>query len=87
MSRRFTPLWGDVQKGGAPKSAEPSTRAGARPAVAGADTDAESGALDNDTRQSLRALKVMLDRGLIPQEEYEERRNAILAGARDGKSA
>ncbi|WP_448207713.1 hypothetical protein [Azospirillum sp. sgz302134] len=52
-----------------------------RPAVAGADTDAESAAQDDDVRQSLRALKVMLDRGLMPPEVYEEERRAILARA------
>ncbi|MBP2313164.1 SHOCT domain-containing protein [Azospirillum soli] len=87
MSRKFTSVWGGAPKGDAPKGAEPAVRAGARPAVAGGDTDAESGALDDDARQSLRALKVMLDRGLLPKDEYEERKNALLAGARNGKGA
>lgn len=87
MSRKFAPVWGDAPKGDVPKEAAPAIRAGARPAVAGADTDAESGALDGSARQSLRALKVMLDRGLLPQDEYEERKNAILASARGGKGA
>lgn len=87
MSRKFMPVWGDAPKGEAPKEPVPAVRAGARPAVAGADTDAESGALEDSARQSPRAMKVMLDRGLLPQDEYEERKNAILAGARGGKGA
>ncbi|HYD32352.1 MAG TPA: hypothetical protein VEB64_16030 [Azospirillaceae bacterium] len=71
MTRKFTPVWGDDSS---------VVRAGTRPAAAGADTDAESAKANESRHQALFALKVMLDRGLIPPGEYERRRAAILAG-------
>lgn len=58
-------------------------RADARPAAAGADADAESGNEGGDSvERSLRALKVMFDRGLMSRKEYEERCAAL--GPRSG---
>lgn len=49
-----------------------------RPAVAGADADAESGTEGiEDTDKALYALRVMHERGLIPADEYERRRTAL----------
>lgn len=60
---------------------KPTTRAGTRPAAAGMATDAESGieGLDSaaEVRKSLHALKVMFDRGLIPEAEYRKRVAAL----------
>lgn len=54
-------------------------RLGSRPAAAGAETDAESGAEGVDSvERDLRALKVMFDRGLMSRKEYEERRAALM---------
>jgi hypothetical protein len=56
-------------------------RLGPRPAAAGAETDAESGAEGIDSvERDLRALKAMFDRGLMSRKEYEERRAALMPG-------
>ena len=52
-----------------------------RPAAAAESTDAESGTEGDSVRRSLYALKVMLDRGLIDEAEYERRRAALAGGA------
>ena len=51
-----------------------------RPAITSPATDAESGDDGTDVSADLRALKVMLDRGLMTQKEYDDRRSALLAG-------
>lgn len=57
------------------KIADPSASTG----VAIARTDAESGQEGGDDRaQALRALDLMLQRGLISKDVYEERRADIL---------
>ena len=67
MAGRFKSIWNE--KGPA--------RPAARPAAAGAAADAESGTEGGDTtRSALRALRIMLDRGLMTPQEYEERRRA-----------
>ena len=71
VKNRFTSIWGEG------RAKKPSSR----PAVASAVADSESGTEGGDsTRQSLRALKVMLDRGLMTDREYEIRKAEILAG-------
>lgn len=59
----------------------PKTGSGGRPAAAAMTTDAESGTeglgADVEARRALYALKVMFDRGLIPQAEYDRRRKAL----------
>lgn len=75
MAKRFTTVWGDAGR-------QPAARVAARPA-AGADADAESGTGDDTLRQSLRALRVMRDRGLMSEEEYE--RHRADAAARAGR--
>lgn len=54
---------------------------GNRPAAAAMGTDAESGSEGLDTaedrRRALYALKVMVDRGLLPREEYDRRVKAL----------
>lgn len=52
-------------------------RAGDRPAAAPAKTDAESGAEPDDSAADLRALDIMLARGLIDRATYEARRRAL----------
>lgn len=73
MAKRFTTVWGDAR--GTP------VRGAAPPAAAGSDADAESGAGDDTLRQSLRALRVMRDRGLMSAEEYERHRADAVARA------
>lgn len=62
----------------------PNTGTGNRPAAAAMSTDAESGAEglsgDEDTRRAAYALKVMFDRGLIPEAEYQRRLAALKGG-------
>jgi hypothetical protein len=71
VKNRFTSVWGEE------RAKKPSSR----PAVASAAADSESGTEGGDsTRQSLRALKVMHDRGLMTDQEYEIRKAEILAG-------
>ena len=49
-----------------------------RPAAAAEITDAESGTEEDDSsRRSLYALDVMLNRGLIDQNEYDRRRATL----------
>lgn len=57
-----------------------------RPGAAPAATDGESGAEDGGIDQDLRALKVMLDRGLISRADYDRRRAELLAGSDGGHS-
>jgi hypothetical protein len=71
MANRFTSIWNEKKP--AVKAVRPAGRAG----VASGSADAESGDEGDSTVRSLRALKVMLDRGLMTQAEYDERRNAI----------
>jgi hypothetical protein len=71
VKNRFTSVWGE----------ERANKPSFRPAAASAAADSESGTEGGDsTRQSLRALKVMLDRGLMTDREYEIRKAEILAG-------
>ncbi|HSK38570.1 MAG TPA: hypothetical protein VK943_02275 [Arenibaculum sp.] len=74
MVRRFTSVWGD----GKPKiQIRPQIRPGAAPAA----TDDESGRDGGDSAaRGLRALRVMLERGLITRREYDERRTALGSG-------
>lgn len=51
-----------------------------RPAAASGFADSESGDEGPGTEQALRALKVMLDRGLMSRADYDERRAEILSG-------
>ena len=72
MANRFTSIWNE--KKSTVKAVRPVRRAG----VVTGSADAESGEEGDDSAaRSLRALKVMLDRGLMTQAEYDERRNAI----------
>ena len=76
MANRFTSIWNE--KKSAVKAVRPVGRAG----VASGNADAESGDEGGDSAaQSLRALKVMLDRGLMTQAEYDERRTSIIGKA------
>jgi hypothetical protein len=56
-----------------------------RPGAASASTDDESGNdgadAKHDAQRSLRALKVLRDRGIIDPAEYERRRGAIEGGS------
>ena len=54
-----------------------STRPGAAPAA----TDEESGSDGGTSEGDLRALQVMLDRGLMSQAEFDRRRAEIMAAA------
>jgi hypothetical protein len=51
-----------------------------RPGAAVARTDAESGEEGAGPERDLYALKVMLDRGLISQADYDRRRAELLDG-------
>jgi hypothetical protein len=74
MANRFTSIWNEKKP--AVKAVRPEGRAG----VASGSADAESGDEGGDsTAQSLRALNVMLDRGLMTQAEYDERK-AVISG-------
>jgi hypothetical protein len=76
MANRFTSIWNEKKP--AVKAVRPAGRAG----VATGAADSESGDEGGDsTAQSLRALKVMLDRGLMTQAEYDERKSAITGNA------
>ena len=78
MANRFTSIWNE--KKSAVKAVRPAGRAG----VASGSADAESGDEGADSAaRSLRALKVMLDRGLMTQAEYDERRDAITGNAQE----
>ena len=71
MKRRFTSVWNEHRP----------VKASSRPAVANATVDDESGTAGTDsTDRSLRALKVMFDRGLMTEAEYQARKAEILAG-------
>lgn len=68
MTKRFISVWSDGHR--------PRTRV----AVTNAATDTESGTEGTDDLDaSLRALKVMLDRGLIGADDYDRRRRSLLA--------
>ena len=54
-----------------------TTRPGAAPAA----TDGESGSDHGTAEGDLRALQVMLDRGLMSQAEFDQRRAEITAAA------
>jgi hypothetical protein len=72
MAGKFKSIWNER------KAVRAAARPIARPAVAGAAVDAECGTEGGDTtRSALRALKIMLDRGLIDPREYDERRRAL----------
>lgn len=72
MANRFTSIWNE--KKSAVKAVRPAGRAG----VATGTADSESGEEGCDSAaRSLRALKVMLDRGLMTQAEYDERKASI----------
>ena len=55
-------------------------RARPRTGAATGAADAESGTEPADLERDLYALKVLLDRGLIPLEEYEARRDELTGG-------
>ncbi len=69
MPRRFKAIWGEKRP---PKSL-------GRPA-ASAETDSESGDEGAGRDKDLYALKVMRERGLISEEDYERRKARIEAG-------
>ena len=74
MANRFTSIWNE--KKSAVKAVRPAGRAG----VATGTADSESGEEGCDSAaRSLLALKVMLDRGLMSQAEYDERKAAVTA--------
>jgi hypothetical protein len=76
MANRFTSIWNEKKP--SVKAVRPARSAG----VASSSADAESGDEGSDSAaQSLRALKVMLDRGLMTQAEYDERKAAIIGNA------
>jgi hypothetical protein len=76
MANRFTSIWNEKKP-----AVKAVLRAGSG-SVASGSADAESGDEGGDSRaQSLRALKVMLDRGLMTQAEHDERRDAITGKA------
>jgi hypothetical protein len=76
MANRFTLIWNE--KKSAVKAVRPAGRAG----VASGSADAESGDEGADlAARSLRALKVMLDRWVMTEAEYDERRDAITGNA------
>jgi len=81
MANRFTSIWNEKKP--AVKAASLTARVPAgRAGVASGIADSESGDEGGDsTAQSLRALKVMLDRGLMTQAEYDERKDAIAGKA------
>ncbi len=69
--RRFKSVWAD---------ARPQYRLRrSSSAAANAEADAESACLPDSTRQSLRALAIMRDRGHLSVEEFDRRRAALLA--------
>ena len=53
-------------------------RSSPRTGAATAAADAESGTEPGDVERDLYALKVLLDRGLIPPGEYEARRRELI---------
>jgi len=76
MANRFTSIWNE--KKSAVKAVRPARSAG----VASGGADAETGDEGDDSAaRSLRALKVMLDRGLMTQAEYDDRKAAITGNA------
>ncbi|EWY41530.1 hypothetical protein N825_28360 [Skermanella stibiiresistens SB22] len=85
MTKRFTSIWNEkkpvsasIRTGGRPVTGAPRGRAG----VASGSADSESGDDGDDSvGRSLRALKVMLDRGLMTEREYEDRKAALRADA------
>lgn len=54
-------------------------RSGTRPGAAPATTDGESGTATDGIESDLRALKVMRDRGLMSQADYDRRRAELLS--------
>ena len=78
MTKGFKPIWG--------RGPRTRTRSAVRPAAAAMVTDGESGDQGQERRPgvdeaALKALRVMLDRGLLSKEEYEARRNELLGEA------
>jgi len=76
MVTRFTSIWNERK----PAGPKPVPRGGAAAASAVADSESGDEGDDSDARsnaRSLRALKVMLDRGLMTEAEYEQRKPAI----------
>lgn len=68
MSKGFKSIWGE----------KPPPRGGVSATTAG--TDSESGDDGGGAEQALFALDAMFRRGLMPEDEYQRRRNEILAG-------
>ena len=68
MAGKFTSVWGKDRK----------PRLFARPAAASGFTDTESGDEGDNREAELRALDVMLRRGLIDEATYQSRRTEIL---------
>jgi hypothetical protein len=58
---------------------------GAAPGAASPTTDAESGESGDSKRRSLRALEIMLKRGLISRADYDARKKAIEAETETGR--
>lgn len=87
MVRRFISVWGEgVPKASTRSSVRPFTRPGAATAATdGESGDGESGEEGGDSAaRGLRALGVMLERGLITRREYDERRAALGPARTDG---
>ena len=75
MATKFTSIWNEK------KPVAGASASGGRAAAASASADSESGIEGRDSAaRSLRALKVMLDRGLMTQDEYDQKKLAILSG-------
>ena len=70
MTHRFVSIWGEGRRH--------RRRRTARPAAATGSADAESGCEGRNRDAALRALKAMLERGLMSREEHDRRRAAIL---------
>lgn len=81
MASRFTSIWNEKKPGSGPARSSVRPVRG-RAGVASGAADSESGDEGDDSAaRSLRALKVMLDRGLMTEAEYEQRRAALAGGA------
>ncbi len=86
MASRFTSIWNEKKP--ASGAARPSGRpVRGRAGVASGAADSESGDEGDDSAaRSLRALKVMFDRGLMTEAEYEQRRTALAGKAAERPS-
>lgn len=86
MASRFTSIWNEKKPvAGTARSAARPVRG--RAGVASGAADSESGDEGDDSAaRSLRALKVMFDRGLMSEAEYERRRASLAGGASERPS-